>query len=68
MKRILFLTTLLLVPLTALHAAGPRDTMPDSWAATDELVQLKTCGMCLSGRTTWESVEQNAATTVVDLV
>ena len=62
------LTVLLFAPLAALRAAESRDTMPDIWAATDELVQLKTSGMGLSGRHGWESVEQNAATTGVDLI
>ena len=38
MKPILFLlAALLLKPLAALHAAWPRDTMPDTWVASDAL-------------------------------
>ena len=38
MKRALTLFTalLLLTPLAVIHPAGPRDTLPESWAATDE--------------------------------
>ena len=65
--KLALLLALLLAPLAVIHAAKSRNATPDIWAATDELVQLKTRGLCLSGRTTWESVEQNAATTGVDL-
>jgi len=32
-----FLFTQLVITQTSLHAAEPRDTMPDTWAATDAL-------------------------------
>ena len=33
----LLLFALLLAPLAALHAIEPRNTMPDTWSATDAL-------------------------------
>jgi hypothetical protein len=50
-----------------IHAAKPLDLTPDTWAPTNELAQLKTCGMCLSGGRGWELAEQNIAMPIVGL-
>ena len=67
MKHILVLAAPLLAPLAVIHAAEQRDTTPDTWVAADALVQLKTCGMWLSGRHGWEAAEQNIAMPIVGL-